>query len=302
MSRLRADFLLLITAIIWGFAFIAQKQGMDDGLGPLGFVGVRFLMSLIIILPFVMRESRRAANPVEHRYAWPAVILCFVFLSGVILQHVGILYTTVTNAGFLTGLYVIFVPMAAWVLFRKPPAGIVWGACVIALMGVWFLNGMSISLFGGATGKGDAMILGCAFFFGMQVALIGWLVQRTRRPFFFAAIQYAVCAVVGLAAGVFIEGISMAAIEANIMPLLYAGLISGGIAYSLQFVAQQHTPPADSAVILSGEAFFAAIGGAVMLGERLSSTGWIGCGLIVLAILITEVRSLFLYKNQSISV
>ncbi|MDB5492348.1 MAG: putative superfamily transporter inner rane protein [Micavibrio sp.] len=287
MTRLRADILLFITAIIWGTAFIAQKTGMD-GIGPFGFAGVRFVLSLLVILPLVWREGRRVQVPVGRRDWWMALGLSVIFTAGVLFQQLGILHTTVTNAGFLTGLYVVLVPFIAWVLFRIRPRAVVWVGSVMALAGVWLLNGAQLS----QLGFGDLMVMACAVCFAAQVVLIGLLLRRTGRPMLLSALQYGLCSVAGLAVGFGLEGLNIEAIQVNWMQLAYAGIISGGIAYTLQAVAQQHTPASDAAIILSGEGLFAAIAGAVMLGETL---GWLqiwGCILIMLAILLVEVGGL----------
>ncbi len=286
MTRLRADLLLFITAIIWGTAFVAQKTGMD-GVGPFGFAGVRFVLSLLVILPLVWREGRGVRVPMGRRDWGMALGLSVIFTAGVLLQQVGILHTSVTNAGFLTGLYVVMVPFIGWGLFKMRPRAVVWVASVMALAGVWLLNGAHLS----ALGFGDLMVMGCAACFAAQVVLIGFLLKRTKRPMLLSAVQYGVCAVAGLAVGFGHEGLNMAAVQGNWMELAYAGIISGGIAYTLQAVAQQHTPASDAAIILSGEGLFAAIAGALMLRETL---GWLqisGCVLIMMAILMVEVGS-----------
>ncbi|MCM2344014.1 MAG: DMT family transporter [Alphaproteobacteria bacterium] len=293
MSRLQADGLLLITAIIWGTAFVAQKTGMD-GLGPLGFVGLRFLLSFIVVLPFALREQRRSL-PLPRGWKRGCTLLCLFFVSGVVLQQIGILHTSVTNAGFLTGIGVIFVPFIAWFLFRRRPSWILAPTCLLAVAGIWFLNGGSLTSLGG----GDGLVLLCAVCFAFQVSLLGFLMQKIRRPLLFSAIQYAVCAFIGLALALYFEGITWQAIIDNALPLFYAGAISGGIAYTLQAVAQQDTPPADAAIIMSSEALFAALAGALFLGDRLTAAGWLGCTLIMLAIVLVELGTLYAARRQA---
>lgn len=282
MTRLRADLLLLLTAMIWGTAFIAQKTGMD-GIGPMTFVGARFALSFLFVLPFIRGEMKTRA-PLRKSDFMPTVWLCLVFMAGVFLQHFGIVYTTVTNAGFLTGLYVIFVPFCSWILFRHRPTLIVSLSCALAIYGVWLLNGASLSSFT----PGDWLVIGCAFFFALHLVLTGLIVGRTQRPLTFVAIQYGVCAVMGLTLGFLIEGITWDALQQNMTQIAYAGIISGGIAYTLQAVAQQYTPSTDAAIILSSEALFAALAGAWLMGDRLGWVGWVGCGFILGAILLIE--------------
>lgn len=286
MTRLRADFLLFITAVIWGTAFIAQKTGME-GLGPFGFIAARFSLSLLIILPLAIREAR--LKPV-----WPQGIgfrlflFCAVFCGGVIAQQTALLSTSVTNAGFLTGLYVVFTPFAAWILFRHPPGRLIWPACAVAVAGIWLLSGPSLSVFH----PGDWLALACAALFGGQVALIGFLVQKTGRPLAIVVIEYASCAALAWLCAFSFEEVTLAGFRDNAAQIAYAGIISGGIAYTIQAVAQQYTPPSDAAIIMAGEALFAALAGAWLLGERLDAGGWLGCALILCAIAMVELRAL----------
>ena len=292
MSRLQADSLLLLTAIIWGTAFIAQKTGME-GLGPYGFVGVRFLLSLLVVAPFAFLETKKKPITGKINLGW-VLILCGTFVAGVILQQIGIKHTSVTNAGFLTGLYVVGVPFAGWLIFRRRPAWIVVPACLLAVAGTWFLNGASLTKFS----YGDLMVLLCAACFAVQVVLIGYIVQKTTRPLFYSALQYSACAFTGLLLAFLLEDISWQILTDNALQLLYAGVVSGGIAYTLQAVGQQHTPASDAAVILAGEALFAALAGMIFLGDRLSPMRWLGCGLIFTAILLVELGALYLERRR----
>lgn len=282
MTRFRADLLLLTTAIIWGTAFIAQKTGMK-GLGPFGFAGARFVLSLFVIAPLAFRESRGKA-PLPRKELLATLGLSGLFTAGVILQQVGILHTTVTNAGFLTGLYVVLVPFIAWMFFGQRPAPTVWIASAMALTGVWLLNGAHLS----ALGIGDLLVIACAVCFAAQVVYIGVILKRVGRPLLLSTIQYAVCAGVGLAVGVGQEGLTPQLLQANGPQLAYAGIVSGGIAYTLQAVAQQYTSSSDAAIILSGESLFAALAAAILLGDKLNELGWTGCALILASIVLAE--------------
>jgi drug/metabolite transporter (DMT)-like permease len=295
MTRLRADLLLLITAIVWGTAFVAQKTGME-GVGPFGFAGVRFVFSLMVVFPLVMLEARHGRGVAFTRQDWwITALMCMAFIGGVILQQAGILHTTVTNAGFLTGLYVVIVPFIVWIMFRTPPAPVIWAASLLAIAGVWLLNGASLT----SIGLGDWLVVGCAACFAVQVVLMGVLARRTRRPMLLSAVQYAACAIVGTGLGIGFEGLNLEAVQIDLWPLLYAGVISGGIGYTLQAVAQQHTPSSDAAIIMSGEALFAALAGAILMGDRLDFMGWAGCGMIFAAILLVEAGVLLFSRLKS---
>lgn len=295
MTRMRANQLLLLTAFLWGMAFVAQKTGMD-GLGPAGFTGIRFLLAALVILPLVLREWRQEKSPpMSRKHKYGAALLGVIFFLAVVLQQAGMMTTTVSNAGFLTGLYVIFVPFFAWMLFRRPPARIVWPSCLLAFAGVWLLSGGAPAQFT----TGDWLVLASALLYGVQIPLVGFLAQGTGRPFTLALVQYAACVVLGLVVAVAFEPLSLAGIQNNLIQILYAGVISGGIAYTIQIVAQQYTAPSHAAIIMLMEAPFAALAGAVLLGERLGAWGLAGCGLIFAAALLAESGGLFIRKKPA---
>ena len=179
--------------------------------------------------------------------------------------------------------------------FRKRPVWIVWPSSAIALLGVWLLNGAQIEAFV----VGDWMVLASAFFFALHVTLIGLVVSRTRRPILMSAIQYAFLAICGLSVAGVAEGFTLDDILRNLGPIAYAGIVSGGVAYTLQAIAQQHSPPSDAAIILSGEALFAALAGYLILEEMLDPLGVVGCVLIMCAILAVEGGALLKKASSS---
>ena len=288
MTRLRADILLLFVAIVWGSAFVAQKTGMA-GLGPFGFVGLRFGLSALAILLFVWREHHRGP-PLPPGQRGILLLFSLIFFVSAALQQIGIQTTSVTNAGFLSGLYVIVTPFVAWGLFRRPPGWLIWPACVLALLGVWFLNnGAPLNAFH----TGDWIVLASTFGFAFHVTMLGWLAQRTQRPLALVFSQNLACFLFGLPIAFIHEGgFTLAALHTALIPILYAGLVSGGIAYTVQAIAQQHTPPADAAIILAAESLFAALFGAWLMHDHLSLLGWAGCGLILLALGLVEAGGL----------
>lgn len=286
MTRLKADILLMIAAVIWGTTFVAQKTGMD-GLGPFGFVISRFALSIVVIAPLAFLEMRKKSHVASPGF-WPIFILCLSFCIGVILQQVGQVHTSVTNAGFITGLYVVLTPLVAWMVYSKKPASAVWIAAALSIGGIWMINGGSLT----SWNYGDFLILLSAVCYGFHLVFLGDVMKKTGKPFAYAVLQYALCLIVALPFAFLVEGISIDAINRNWFPILYAGILSGGIAYTLQPIAQQYTPPSDAAIILSSEALFAALAAAVILGERMNGYGWIGCAMIFSAILVVELAPL----------
>lgn len=286
MTRLKADFLLLLAAVIWGFAFVAQKSAMES-VGPFTFVSARFFLSALVVAPFLWVEHRNGEPAARLKpFDWCLIfLLCLLFFAGVTLQQAGMIKTTVTNASFLTGLYAVMTPAASWVIFRTRPPAIIWIAGLICVLGIWLLGGGVLS----ALGSGDVLVILCALFFSIYTALVGFVVLRVRRPIFIAVAQYAVCAVFAGVVAILSEDVALSALKDVWAEVLYAGILSGGIAYTLQIIGQQHTPSGDAAIILSSEALFGALGGFLFMGDRLSFLAWTGCSLILFAILLVEV-------------
>lgn len=284
MTRLQANILLLTAGAMWGMGFVAQSTAMQ-AIGPFLFIGLRFAIACLSMLPFALREGAR--TPVRLRASdWRSFALIGLLLfAGMAAQQVGLLTTTVTNAGFLTGLYVVMVPFFGVLLFRQWPHRIVWPAALCALAGIWLLSG------GGATAlvAGDWLTILCAAFWALQVIYIARAASRTGRPVTLAVAQFAVIALIALLIALAVEPIDPAAIRAALPEILYAGIFSGGIAFTLQVVGQRHTTAPQAAIFLSTEAVFAALFGAIFLGERLPPTGLAGCVLIFSAILLVEV-------------
>ena len=285
MTRLRADLMLFLTAFIWGTAFIAQKDA-NHSMGPITFVGSRFLLSALALVPLVIYEMRR--NPaVLSRKDWSQAILVGLCLfAGAVLQQIGLVTTSATNGGFLTALYVVIVPFMVWGLMGAKPRALVLVACVVSIAGAWLLTDDGTARH---WETGDVLVLLADLAWALAITVIGDFLQRTHRPFFLSFAQYSITAVLGLVAGLLFEPFSVAGIGAATPAILYAGLLSGGVAYTMQIVAQRYTPPAEASLIMCLESVFAALAGAVMLHERLTLTAAVGCGLVLLGVVLVEV-------------
>ena len=273
----KSDSLLMLTAIIWGSAFVAQRVGMSY-VGPLTFNGIRFALGTIVLLPLVRwrNQQQRVASSLQRTsLAWPALwgggLAGLMLFSGASLQQIGLVYTTAGKAGFITGLYVIIVPLMGLFLGQWPGWGGWVGAC-IATIGLYLLSMTEAWTFA----PGDLWVLFGAFFWAAHVLALSWLSPRMERMKL-ACTQYAVCSILSLLGACFIETFTLDGIKGAIIPILYGGVLSVGIAYTLQVVAQRHAPPTHAAIILSLEAVFAALAGWLVLGEMLSLRGLIGC-------------------------
>lgn len=281
MSRITANFLLLIAAVFWGGAFVAQSESMAY-LNAGWYTGLRFLLAFLAVLPLGVAEARRAKSPFAGLGG--IVPLGLVFAISSLLQQWALEFTSVTHAGFLTGLYVIFVPVLEVLCFRRAPHPLVWLAALLALAGTWFLGGGFTEI-----SRGDLLIVLSALGFAMQILLMQHVARGAARPVAAALGQSAACVLLGCAAGAAGGPLHWHEVTACLPQLLYGGVISGGVAFLLQAICQRHTGATDTAVILMAEALFAALFAAILLHERLSGTGWLGCALLFGALVLAQI-------------
>ena len=284
MTRTRANALLLVAGATWGMGFIAQSTAME-AIGPFGFIALRFAVASLAVLPLAWMEMRRATAPLRPHDHTAHALVGAVFFLGMAFQQVGLLTTTVTNSGFLTGLYVLFTPLLAILLFRQWPHPVVWPAAAVALVAIFLLGGGSLS----ALTRGDAHTVICAVFWGLQIVLIGRVVRGGGRPLALAFTQFAVCGGLALVVALLIEPIGWEAIRGAAPEIVYAGLVASAFAFTVQIVAQQHTTAPQAAIMLSSESLFAALFAVLLLGERLAMTGLAGCALLFGAMLAVEI-------------
>jgi drug/metabolite transporter (DMT)-like permease len=285
MTRLRADALLLLTAMIWGAAFIAQKAG-NEALPPIAFVSVRFLLSGLVLLPFALNESRKAAHPLERRDILIGLLIGALLFIGGVLQQMAMITASATHGGFLTALYVVIVPITTWILTRERVRLFVLIAAAISLTGAWLLTRT-----GGADDGwhiGDLLLIASDIAWAFWISLIAIFMKHNYRPFFLGVTQSFITGVLALIASAIFEAPTMAGFTTGLPAILFAGIVSGGVAFTLQFFAQRFTPPAEAALIMSLESVFAFIAGALLLGETLTPIALLGCVLIFAGVVIAE--------------
>jgi drug/metabolite transporter (DMT)-like permease len=297
---LRADILLFVTAAIWGLAFVAQRVGMEH-VGPLTFNGIRFALGALALVPLTMAlEKRRApgnAGADRRRMAIGGGLLGLALFVGASLQQIGLAgpqlavfgleASTAGKAGFITGLYVVLVPLFGLLLAQRPGWG-TWLGAGLAVIGMYLLSvtsNLTISF-------GDLLVLIGAFFWAGHVLLVGKLSPGLDGvdAIKLSTIQFAACAILSLIGAVATEEITLTGVVGAIPAIAYGGLMSVGVAYTLQVIAQRDAQPAHAAIILSLESVFAAIGGWLMLGEVLSTRGMIGCGLMLTGMVLSQLK------------
>ncbi|MBD1550512.1 DMT family transporter [Pseudomonas typographi] len=281
-STLRSDALMLLTATIWGSAFVAQSAAMAH-IGPFLFSGLRFALGAMCLVPLILRPGQMAGQRGNHRGVLVGGCAMGLALAlGINLQQVGLLFTSVTHAGFITGLYVIIVPLIGLLLGHATHAG-TWAGALLAVLGMYLLSVTA----GIQVASGDWLQLLGAFAWAGQVLLVAIFANR-YDALRLAFVQFACCAVLSLGLALAFEPIHWAAIVAAGPALLYGGVVSVGLGYTLQVISQKGAQASHAAVIFSLEAVFAAIAGALFLGESLSGRGYLGCALMLAGMLLAQ--------------
>jgi drug/metabolite transporter (DMT)-like permease len=286
MSRTRADLILLLVALIWGSAFVAQNLGMQ-AVGPFTFTSARFLLGALIVLPFAWRECRqlRAAGVKFDRQDFLSWLgLGSLLFFGAAFQQIGMVTTSVTNASFFTSLYTPLVPLLGWLLWRHAPHWSVWPAALACMIGTLLLGGGAMSLLN----AGDLWVILSALFWGGHVLFVGQIAQRRGAPLTVAVAQFLVCGVLAGAWALHAETVAWQGLLNGAGAIAYTGVFSVGIAFTLQVVAQRHTRASDAAILLSSETLFGALAGALWLGESMNAIRLCGAVLIFSAILAVQ--------------
>ena len=283
---LKSSLLLLLTAFIWGVAFVSQSVGMDY-LGPLSFNGARFLMGGGVLLPVIAynraKKKSMGHRPENLKTTVTGGISCgFVLGIAALLQQYGILYTTVGKAGFITTLYIILVPFFGIFLKKKVP-GKVWTGAVIAALGLYLLcMGESLSL-----GRGDTLVFLCAILFSVHILVIDYFAQRADGVKM-SCIQFFVCGILCVLPMLFFEKPQIRDILTAWQPILYAGVLSCGAGYTLQIVGQKGMNPTIASLILSLESVVSVLAGMMILQQQLSRREILGCVLMFSAIILAQ--------------
>ena len=295
-KQIVSGLMLALTALIWGSAFVAQSVGMEH-VGPFTFNCVRSFLAAVALLPVIRMLDSTAAKqggpargpetPAQRKLQWKAGIICGVMLClGSTLQQMGIQYTTVGKAGFITAMYIVIVPVLGAVFLHQKPGLQVWAGVVIAVAGLYLLcmrGGFSVGL-------GDILLMCGSVMFSIHILVIDKyspLVDGVRL----ASIQFLVVGVLCLLPALLVERPSLSAILGAWGPILYAGILSSGVAYTLQIVAQKNVQPTIASLILSLESVFSVLAGWVVLHQALSAREALGCALMFAAILLAQLPS-----------
>ncbi|PIE25518.1 MAG: EamA family transporter [Neptuniibacter caesariensis] len=290
-KKLQSDLILLLVATIWGFAFVAQRLGMES-LGPFGFNALRFILGACSLLPLLL-FFRAPDSHCNKKLLKGGLLAGFALFAGASLQQAGLVYTTAGNAGFITGLYIILVPLFG-ILIGQATRINTWIGGLLAATGLYLLSFQDLS----KINFGDLLELLGAACWAAHVLIIAKLAPKVDN-LRLAISQFLVCGLLSTLVALSIEADSFTVRNAidSWAPIAYAGLISVGIAYTLQIVAQKHAPPAHAAIIMSLEAVAAAFGGWLMLNEQFTPTGLVGCSLMLVGMIISQLPTLLKRKG-----
>ena len=286
----RGNLLLILTAFIWGVAFVAQKEG-GTAVGDFTFNGVRFVLGgglLAVCLPLLDKIglTRRCDTPESKKAMWLGGVLCGVALwAASNLQQLGLATTSAGKGGFITALYIVLVPIFGLFIKRRTSL-FTWISVLLAMVGLYLLCMQGESGING----GDLLVLGCAPIFAIQILLVDHFVPHTDGVRL-SCIQFFTVGILNMPLMFIFEQPSLPAMVDGWLPILYAGLLSSGVAYTLQVVAQKHTHPTTASVLMSLESVFAVLAGLVLMGERLTAWEWCGCAVMFAAVILAQLPS-----------
>ena len=290
-KQLRGSLILLVASVIWGFAFVAQSEGMQS-VGPFTFQATRMLLAFAVLLPTaaVMHGIRKKKTETTPPPFLPLRLIGSAAITGIFLflassfQQVGIQYTSVGHAGFLTSLYLLIIPLLGLFVGKKVSLRL-WICIGLSLVGLWAL---CMTQDGFTMGKGDLMMLGAAFFFSFQILSLD-LLAKNFDGVQYSAIQMLTAGLLSLICMLVTEQPTLAGLASAWLPIAYAGILSCGVAYTFQILGQKHTHPTVASIIMSLEGVFAVLGGALLLGQIPTLFECIGILLMFAATLLSQI-------------
>ena len=288
MKKSFSMFCALITTFIWGTAFIAQDTGMDN-IGPLTFNSSRFFVGFLTILPFaILIEKNKIKKEIKNNTKLFFKYLIFMGVSlflGTFLQQAALQYTNIANAAFFTVFYVPFVPIILFIIYKEKVHWTIWPSIALCIFGVYLLTDFSDA----EIMLGDTLVIFCSIFWALHIIFAGKFMQNFNIPVFYAALQAAFVFLLSIFFAFIFEEVILSNILLELSSILYAGALSGGIAFTLQMYAQKNIEEAPAAIIYSLEGVFAAIAGWIILDQFLKFNNIIGCFLIIFAVVLSQI-------------
>ena len=299
-KSLRGSLLLLLGSMIWGAAFVAQRVGMDH-VGPFTFNGIRMLLAWLVMIPVTALMEHKykntpgytAPDPKDQRLS--GVICGALLFIASSLQQMGLVSTTAGKAGFITALYVVLVPVAAWFLFRKNPGKVIWLGVLIAVGALWLLCMPADGGF--VLQSGDLLVLGCAVCFTFQILCVDHYAARVSGVKL-ARDEFLVTGGLSMLIAVATEPISWEGVRETLIPILYAGIMSGAVGYTLQVLGQRDTDPTVASLLMCMEAVFAVLTGVLLIGEKMTVRETVGCVLMFCAVILAQLPEEWLRRKK----
>ena len=301
-KQIRATFLLLLTAVIWGLAFVAQEVGAEY-LGTFSFNGIRFFLGAASLGPVILLFERERLNGAGWKKLLGGSLVAgtVLFLASALQQYGVQLGTPAGKAGFITGLYTVIVPILSLLLFHRRTRGLVWAGAVLAVAGLLLLN--LDEKFNLVIGAGECCLIAGSVMWAVHILVIDQFVSSIS-PLKFSMGQFLVCGAESLACALIWEDITLSAVQSAAVPLFYGGIMSVGVAYTCQALGQKDSDPTVAAIVFSMESVFSVIGGVLILHAHMAWQAYAGCALILIGIIISQLtpNSKKTETNQSIGV
>lgn len=295
MTRLHANALLFLAAFCWGAGNVAQKTVLED-VGPILAMGMRGLIAFVVIAPLIWREAKPLARPTDKQWRGLAQVSVF-FVLALASQQLAYGGTTVTNASFLVNTTVVFTPVLAWLIVKEQPDLVLVPSVGLAVCGILLMSGGL-----GALRWGDATCVVSAVLYSVWIVLVASVAREFDRPLTIAGCQFCLAGVVGIIFGLLYEEVSLPALASAAPELAMLGVISTGLAYTLQAVAQRYTSPSHAAIIMSAESIFGAAAASMVLGEQLSFLNAIGAMVILASIALVQLPARYFIHKRSVIV
>ena len=286
-KQIKSVFILLLTAIIWGFAFVAQCSVDNDALGNFSFNGIRFLLGSVSLIPVILLfEKEKLDKKKITKILWTGAVTGTALFIASALQMEGIsINHNAGKAGFITGLYTVLVPFLGCIFLKRKTRANTWIAAVVSAGGLYLLSGGFDKI-----DFGDAVVLAGSVFWAAHILLIDTFMESGVSPLKFSFTQFVVCGVWNLIFAAFSETITLQGVSVNMLPILYTGIMSTGVAYTCQVIGQKGADPNLAAIVLSTECVFSAIGGALLLHEVMKPEGYVGCAMIFAGIILSQLK------------
>jgi len=298
-KEISSSMILMITSIIWGFAFVAQVKASEANMGSFLFNGLRYILGAVTLIPVMLLfEKNKITKSALKSALLHGIISGLVMMAAVNVQQYGIdANMNAGKSGFITALYIVLIPLTG-LFFKKKTHFLTWVSVIVALLGMFFISiPVGADLLNPSELLGDVLVLISAFLWTAQILCVDKF-SKYPCPILFSVMQFAVCGTSSFFIAIFVDDFSSAILSASLAPVLYGGLVSVAIGYTIQVIAQRHASPTIASIAMASESVFAAFGGWLILKETMTNRQLLGAGLVLFAILLSQV-STTLYNKKA---